>query len=150
MGVTSLEFRLDLPGVSREALWRFHLDPRVLARLTPPGKRVRVVSFPEPMGDGARVVLRVSQFGLPLTWTSRIDEWREPHGFVDVQESGPFRSWRHRHLFEEGRLVDRVDYEVPLERLGGGLVDRLLIRPDVEAMFAHRHAVTRRALLGVD
>ena len=146
--MTSLEFRLDLPGVSREELWRFHLDPRVLVRLTPPGKKVRVVSFPEPMGDGARVVLRVSQFGLPLTWVSRIEDWHEPGGFTDVQESGPFRSWRHRHLFEEGRLVDRVDYEVPLARLGGALVERFLIRRDVEAMFAHRHEVTRRALLG--
>ncbi len=143
-----LEHRLDLPGVTRERLWAFHLDPRALVRLTPPGKRLVVVSFPERMGEGARVVLRVRQMGVPLTWVSRIEEWDEPNGFADVQESGPFRAWRHRHLFEDGRLTDRVEYEVPLARLGGGLVDRLLIRPDLDAMFAHRHAVTREALLG--
>lgn len=144
----SLEYRLDLPGVTREQIWGFHVDPRVLELLTPPGKGLVVVSYPERMGAGARVVLRVRQLGVPLTWVSLIEEWDEPNGFADVQESGPFRSWRHRHRFEDGRLTDLVAYEVPLAAFGGALVDRLLVRRDLDAMFAHRHEVTRQALAG--
>jgi ligand-binding SRPBCC domain-containing protein len=142
-----LEFALDLPGVTQRAIWNFHGDPAVLALLTPPKKRVRVVERSETLGRGARVVLEVRQFGIPLRWISSFTEWEPPVRFVDVQEKGPFESWRHEHLFADGRLVDRITYEVPLAHFGGRLVDVLFVRPDIVRMFAHRHAVTREALL---
>jgi ligand-binding SRPBCC domain-containing protein len=144
--VPVLEFRLELPGVLREELWAFHGDPAVLTLLTPPGKQVEVAPRTGPMGEGAVVVLTVRQFGLPLTWVSRIVDWTPPARFADVQEKGPFARWRHDHIFEDGRLVDRVDYEVPFASAGGRLVDRFLVRPDLVRMFAHRHRVTREAL----
>jgi ligand-binding SRPBCC domain-containing protein len=137
-----LEFPLDLPGVTRGALWEFHRDPEALERLTPPEKKIRVIERPRDMHAGARVVLRVRQFGLWLTWISLIEVWEPETRFVDVQEKGPFASWRHEHLFFEGRLLDRVTYEVPLAMVGGRLADRALVRPDLERMFAHRHRVT--------
>lgn len=143
----TLEFVLDLPGVTRQALWDFHGDPAMLERLTPPEKDLRIAERPEALGRGARVVLEVRQFGFPLRWVSTLEEWEPPVRFVDVQEKGPFASWRHEHVFADGLLVDRVTYEVPLARLGGRLVDRLLVRPDLERMFVHRHRVTREALL---
>jgi ligand-binding SRPBCC domain-containing protein len=145
--VPTLTFTLDLPGVTQRAIWDFHRDPAVLEKLTPPGKNVCVVQRPATMGAGARVVIRVRQFGAWLTWVSLIDVWEPTSRFVDVQEKGPFASWRHEHLMEDGRLVDRIAYEVPFARLGGRLVDVLLVRPDVVRMFAYRHAVTRVALL---
>ena len=141
-----LEFPLDLPGVTRGALWEFHRDPAALERLTPPEKKIRVVERPREMYAGARVVLRVRQFGLWLTWISLIEVWEPETRFVDVQEKGPFASWRHEHLFFEGRLLDRVSYEVPLAMVGGRLAERALVRPDLERMFKHRHAVTAAAL----
>ena len=144
-----LEFSLELPGVSRSALWGFHRDPSALARLTPPEKEIRIVERPKEMYAGARVVLEVRQFGLWLTWISVIETWEPEERFVDVQERGPFASWRHEHLFYEGRLLDRVAYEVPLSALGGALADRALVRPDLERMFAHRHRVTKAAFAGI-
>ena len=143
----TLEFTLDLPGVTQRAIWDFHGDPRVLERLTPPGKEVRVVERPASMGAWVHVVIRVKQFGVWLRWVSLIEAWEPESRFVDVQEKGPFASWRHEHLIGEGRLLDRVSYEVPFAALGGRLVDKTLVRPDLVRMFAHRHAVTREALL---
>jgi ligand-binding SRPBCC domain-containing protein len=143
----TLEFALDLPGVTQRTLWDFHGDPSVLPLLTPPEKDLRMIERPETLGRGARVVLDVLQFGVRLRWISVFAEWEPPARFVDVQEKGPFASWRHEHLFTDGRLVDRVRYEVPLAIFGGRLVDAALVRPDLERMFAHRHAVTRKALL---
>lgn len=143
-----LELRLELPGVPREALAELHADPRALEWLSPPGKRVRVVERPERIADGAVVVLEVAPFGVPIRWVSRIEEWRPPFGFVDVQVKGPFARWRHEHVFEEGALVDRVDYEVPLARAGGRLVDLAFVRPDLRRMFRFRHEATAARLLG--
>jgi ligand-binding SRPBCC domain-containing protein len=146
--VPSLELRLDLPGVPREAIAAFHADPRVLEWLSPPGKRVRVVDRPETISEGAVIVIEVAPFGIPFRWVSRIEEWQPPFGFVDVQVKGPFSRWRHEHVFEEGALVDRVDYEVPLAFLGGRLVDLALVRPDLRRMFRFRHGATAQRLLG--
>jgi uncharacterized protein len=143
-----LEIALELPGVGQSTIWEFHRDPRALLALTPPNKKIGVVSRPPEMGQGARVVLRVQQFGVSVEWISLIETWEPPARFVDVQEKGPFRRWRHEHLFYDGRLVDRVEYEVPLAMAGGRVVDRLLVRPDLERMFAYRHRVTARELLG--
>jgi ligand-binding SRPBCC domain-containing protein len=145
--VPALTFTLDLPGVTQRAIWDFHGDPAVLERLTPPEKDLRVIERPARLGRGARIVLSVKQSGIRLRWISSFAEWEPPVRFVDVQEQGPFASWRHEHLFTDGRLVDRVTYEVPFARFGGRLVDLLLVRPDVGRMFAYRHAVTREALL---
>ncbi len=146
--VPRLVFALDLPGVSRHALWDFHRDPKMLERLTPPDKKVAVKERPGRMGADSRVVLRVRQFGVAIDWVSRIEVWEPEARFVDVQVSGPFASWRHEHRFEEGRLVDTIEYEVPFARLGGRFVDLALIRPDLKRVFAFRHQVTRQALHG--
>ncbi len=141
-----LEFPLDLPGATRSEIWNFHRDPSALEKLTPEEKKIRIVERPAEMHEGARVVLEVRQFGLWLTWISRIEVWEPETRFIDVQEKGPFASWRHEHLFFEGRLLDRVTYEVPLAFAGGRLADLSIVRPDLLRMFAHRHRVTRAAL----
>jgi hypothetical protein len=146
--VPVLEFRLELPGVPREAIAAFHADPRVLEWLSPPEKKVRVVERPSAIGEGARIVIEVAPLGFPVRWVSRIEAWELPYRFVDVQEKGPFRRWRHEHLFEEGALVDRVDYEVPLALAGGRLVDLAVVRPDLRRMFRFRHQATAQRLLG--
>ena len=51
---------------------------------------------------------------------------------------GPYRYWRHEHLFEpcvEGtRVIDEVRYSVPC----GALVHRIVIQRDIERIFAFR------------
>jgi ligand-binding SRPBCC domain-containing protein len=52
-----------------------------------------------------------------LHWRSRIEIWDPPRRFVDVHIRGPYRLWRHEHLFdpwEQGTLcLDRVLYAAP-------------------------------------
>ena len=63
---------------------------------------------------------------------------------MDEQRRGPYRFRVHEHRFEEraGRTLasDRVRYAAP----GGWLVDRLLVRPDLERVFEYRRTVLRR------
>jgi ligand-binding SRPBCC domain-containing protein len=120
-------------------VFRFFSDPANLGEITPPWLDFRVVGCSTPViGEGTLIDYKLRLRGLPLRWRSRIDSWNPPHGFIDEQLTGPYRSWIHEHLFEDlggSTLVrDRVRYSV----LGGALVNRLLVRPDVERIFDYR------------
>src|SRR5688572_5512030 len=91
-----------------DALFRWHDGPTAFERLTPPWEHVEIVERPEPLlRDGARLVLRMRVApGMTLPWVARHEDVRPGEQFVDVQEQGPFRSWRHVHRFE-ARGADR-------------------------------------------
>ena len=54
--------------------------------------------------------------------TSVITEWERPRRFVDEQNAGPFKSFRHEHLFtpvQNGtRMIDRVEFVAPFGPIG--------------------------------
>jgi ligand-binding SRPBCC domain-containing protein len=144
-----LEVEVWLPR-SPEEIFPFYADARNLERLTPPWLRFRIVTpAPIAMGVGTVIDYRLRLRGLPIAWRSEITAWEPPHLFVDVQRRGPFRHWAHEHLLEERdggtALRDRVTYEPR----GGAIVDRLLVRRDLERIFAYRRGAILE-LLGPD
>lgn len=129
-----------LPG-DVEHVFRFFADPYNLEAITPPWLRFRVLaSSTAAVEEGTIIDYRLRLRGVPIRWRSAIRSWRPPHAFVDEQLRGPYRKWVHTHRFEpcaEGtRMTDEVRYAVP----GGRLVDRFLVRPDLERIFDHRRA----------
>ena len=127
---------LPLP---REEVFQFYADAFNLERITPPFLRFQVLT-PPPITMQADVTIdyKLRLRGLPLRWRSRISRWQPPELFVDEQVRGPYRLWRHRHVFEEvggGTLArDSVEYAV----LGGALVNKFLVGPDLKRIFAYR------------
>ena len=72
-----------------------------------------------------------------------------PNRFVDEQRTGPYRIWHHEHFFaalpDGGTEVhDLVTYAPPLGPLGI-LLNRFLIRPQLEKIFNYREAPLVRA-----
>ena len=65
---------------------------------------------------------------------------------MDIAVRSPFKRWRHEHRFDPrdggSTLTDTVEYELPFGPFGA-IADRLFVRRDLEAMFAHRHRVTQ-------
>ncbi len=117
----------------------FFAEPRNLGRITPPWLRFEILTPGEiEMAVGTLIDYRIRWRGLPMRWRSEIAAWQPPHLFVDRQVRGPYRLWHHEHRFAEhdgGTLVcDHVRYAV----WGGALADRLLVRRDVNAIFAYR------------
>lgn len=82
------------------------------------------------IGLGEHVTWRATHFGIPFTMTSVVTELDRPARFVDEQQRGPFRSFRHEHLFEarEGRtvMVDRIEFQAPLFAVGR-IVERIVL-----------------------
>ena len=131
-------------------VFEFFALARNLERITPRWLRFQVLTpEPVPMYAGALIDYRLRVHGLPLRWTSRIEEWVPGRSFVDRQLRGPYKLWHHRHSFKatgSGTLVrDQVDYALPLGPLGGA-AHALLVRSDLEQIFDFRQSAVRQAL----
>ena len=126
----------------RDEVFRFFANAANLEALTPPSLHFHIVTPDVAMRPGALIDYRLRLHGIPFTWRSEISLWEPPHRFVDEQRRGPYRRWVHTHTFEEergGTLVgDRVEFEVPFERIFGWFVMR-----ELRKIFAFR----REALL---
>jgi ligand-binding SRPBCC domain-containing protein len=123
----------------RGAVFSFFADARNLEAITPPWLNFAIVT-PEPiaMHTGSRIDFQLCVHGFPVRWTTEISAWEPPFRFVDKQLRGPYRQWIHTHTFEEkdgGTLCrDHVEYAMT----GGRLINWLLVRRDVEKIFAYR------------
>jgi uncharacterized protein (TIGR01777 family) len=143
----------ELP-CSAAALFRYHAAPGAFARLTPPFDDDVVVEPLRALENGARAVIDVGLLGpLRSRWVAVHDDVVEGKGFVDTMVEGPFKSWRHEHIFEalpdqpdlpgvDGgprcRLIDRITWQGPAFGLGDFVVEDKLAR-----MCRFRHATTR-------
>src|SRR5262245_13528454 len=89
--------RSSLP-VSDETAFAWHTRTGALERLVPPWQRVEVVQA-EPLAEGSRTVLRLGVGPFHRRWVAEHHGVAPPHGFRDVQVSGPFHRWEHAHRF---------------------------------------------------
>jgi len=122
----------------------FHRDSRALRRLTPPPIWVQFHEV-EPLGEGSLADFTMWLGPLPVRWTA-VHTQVTPHGFMDTQKRGPFRTWQHRHSFRElgdGRaeVVDEIEAEP------GNLLSRFMWLT-LPLLFAYRAWRTRRACQG--
>lgn len=137
--------RTHIPAPARE-VFDWHARPGALERLTPPGSALEVVERSGGIESGARVVLRMPVGPLSLRWVAEHTDYVEGELFRDVQVEGPFARWVHTHRFIDAGdgasvLEDHVEYALRFGRLGA-LLDRPVIRPMLERMFAYRHWIT--------
>ena len=141
----TLRRRIELPVSAAEA-FAWHERPGALERLTPPFASMTVEQPPDGLAVGTKVILRTGIGPIRPRWVAEHVVYDPPHEFRDVQRSGPFAQWDHRHRFEDlggGRsaLTDEVTYRLPLERLVPAAARRILDRR-VERMFAYRQQRT--------
>ncbi len=125
-----------------ERLSAWHFRSGALARMIPPWVRARVVRT-SGVVEGGRTDLEMRVGPKRVAWTALHREVVPGASFVDVQERGPFRSWRHVHRFlpeggRRSRIEDHVEYELP-----GGSAGRLVLGPwvrsSIRRAFEFRH-----------
>lgn len=166
-----LQFEAWVP-VPLPRVFAFFANPENLPRLMPRAADTRVetwelvlpaqslpdttLSISQSAGKGSVIHTSfrpVSFLPWRRKWTAAITEFEWNKYFVDVQQQGPFKRWRHRHEFiavhrkaEDGTLVrDVIEYEVGFGVLGS-LINSLVIERELRGMFAHRHEALCRIL----
>lgn len=146
----------------RDEVFAWHERPGAFVRLSPPGHLALVSGPTDGTRVGSQLTLRVTHpllaaFGpsvrrrgtagpLGLTWQARHTELVPGVRFVDEQVRGPFRQWRHEHLFADGPggstvITDRVTWQLPARAPFG--LDETLVDRELSAMFAYRERQLR-------
>ncbi len=120
----------------------FFCRPANLPRVSPPELHMTVEQAPEQLTLGSRLVVKGRRWGLSQRVVSQVVEFEANVRFVDVQVEGPFRKFRHAHLFEalpDGgtRATDRIDYEKPGGALGL-IATQAFIEKDLRWIFDYR------------
>lgn len=92
---------------------------------------------------GDHVTWRAVHFGVPFRMTSTISEYDRPRRFVDHQLRGPFRRFRHEHLFAatgDGAtlMTDVLDFRAPFGLLGR-LAEWLVLDRYLEKLIRQRN-----------
>jgi ligand-binding SRPBCC domain-containing protein len=148
-------------------VFAFLADPQNLPPLMPAWQKARVeearIVAPPPVpasafktaqlrgpSAGAGSVITISFRPFPfspirLPWEAVISEFVWNDHFCDVQERGPFASWKHCHWIKEERrdgvagslVTDDVSYEMKMGS-AGELAHSVFLSKQVRSVFAYR------------
>lgn len=132
----------------KEALIRFHSDPRALRILKPPGMVVRFHRV-EPVSEDSIADFTMWLGPLPIRWEATHFDV-ESNAFSDTQSRGPFAHWEHRHSFvaideNTTQVSDEINAE-PGKHLFWGFISRLMW-VGAPGLFAYRTWKTKRSFL---
>lgn len=146
--MTTVRYESELP-TSASRLFEFHVDAQNLPVITPPFPPFSLLTLPKRTEAGDRQHFRIGWERFGSTWDAEVVRLVEGRLVEDVQVSGPFRSWRHRHEFVElgsssVLLRDTVRFRL-IPTPAGEFAEYFLVRPLVVALFRYRHRKTRRA-----
>ena len=142
--------RTQLVGRRLPEVFAFFSDASNLDALTPPFLHFRILTpMPIELRAGAQLDYRLSLFGVPVRWRTRITDWQPQERFVDEQEFGPYELWRHPHEFEarggSTLMRDVVDYSEPLGPIGT-VAHVLFVRRSLDRIFDFRRDAILRLL----
>jgi ligand-binding SRPBCC domain-containing protein len=134
--------RTQVVPLPRAEVFSFFADPRNLEAITPAFLHFSILPpVPWSLDVDSRIDYRLSLFGVPFRWRTRIAAWVPGIRFVDVQERGPYALWHHTHTFADDgggtRVSDRVEYRLPLGPLGE-VAHPVLVRRTLARIFDHR------------
>jgi ligand-binding SRPBCC domain-containing protein len=94
-----------------------------------------------------RIEYTIKWFFVKIRWVTLITDYEAPALFADVQLKGPYKAWRHTHIFvdlgNETLMRDRVQYELPFGILGT-ITHRLIVARQLKRIFDYRARKIRK------
>lgn len=136
-------------GTSIANVWDFYTQIKHLEVITPPSIGLKIIHCPTSyIIDGLLVTLSGKMILFNRKWTSKITI-SGVHQYVDEMINGPFKKWRHTHIFEEVKsdltiVSDKVEFELP--NYFGGRVMEGLVKRNLQKIFDYRRSQTIQRL----
>lgn len=126
---------------SAESMFDLSLDIGAhVASMADSGERAVAGVTSGRIGLGESVTWHARHLGVWFTMTSRILELERPRLFVDAQTRGPFRTFRHEHVFEDVvggcRMTDTITLASPVL---GAVVEPLVLVPYLRRLIRRRN-----------
>jgi ligand-binding SRPBCC domain-containing protein len=122
-------------------LFAFFSKPKNLLHLAPPDLNLELISGPEIMHVGARLVWKGRRWGISQQIIQEVAIFEQEKRIELDQKQGPFARWRHAHHFTADNIstviVEKIDFEPPGGMLGF-LVTANTIRKDLDKLTAYR------------
>ncbi|UOD35237.1 TIGR01777 family protein [Deferribacteraceae bacterium V6Fe1] len=130
-------------NVSVDRLFSWHERDGVIKRLTPCWEKVVLLSQTGKISENPQVFFKVKAGPFWIDYVARHVEYEKNKIFVDIQEKGPFRSYKHSHIFKKSgdissQLKDNVEFEMPLHFL-----TKYFVVNKFRRIFDYRHTITR-------
>ncbi len=129
--------------ISKKEAWDFLSNPRNLQEIMPADMGFKILSGADrKMFTGQILQYKVTPLPLFSTkWVTEITHVEELSYFVDIQLSGPYKMWHHKHFIKEieggVEVEDLVHYVVPFGWLGQ-LLHPIIIQPKLNQIFEAR------------
>lgn len=128
-------------------VFAFLQRPANRIRLLPPDWGLQLVSGPECLTLGSRLVLRSRRKGISQTSELEVTAFEQDRLLRQEQRRGPFRRWQQTFTFDptqEGgtKLEEQIDWEGP-----GGVLGLLLTAAAIEKELCELHAHRQPLLL---
>ena len=110
---------------SIDKVWKFYTDIKHLEIVTPPNLNLKVIETSDKqIVKGLRMTISGRLFLYNSKWNSIISLVDiSKHMYIDEMVKGPFKKWKHVHLFSEvGKnqtvITDKIEFELPFFFLG--------------------------------
>ncbi len=128
-----------------DTVWDFFSSPENLDILTPENMGFEIKT-PKPlpkMYKGQIIEYTVRPvLNLPIFWRTEITEVEDNKSFIDEQRKGPYKLWRHQHIFEETsrgiKMIDDLEYALPMGPVGS-LVHKIYVKNRLKEIFDYRY-----------
>ena len=136
-------------GTSIANVWDFYTQIKHLEIITPPSIGLKIIHCPTSyIMVGLLVTLSGKMILFNRKWTSKITI-SGVHQYVDEMINGPFKKWRHTHIFEVVKsdltlVSDKVEFELP--NYFGGIVMEGLVKRNLQKIFDYRRSQTIQRL----
>ena len=143
MALHNLTYVQKIPVTLDEA-WTFFSSPGNFVRITPPEMMVTITSGKEEQSIYPGMVITYTLYPfmmIPVRWETEIVSVNKPFFFEDMQNSGPYEYWHHKHTFKEIQggveMTDSLQYSLPMS-LFGEIVNTLIVSMRLAEVFNYR------------
>ena len=130
-----------------DEIFPFFENPENLDIITPSELSFKIIT-PKPllMKEGAEFKYTIKLGLLKFPWKTVITKYEPNKVFIDEQKFGPYKKWKHTHLFEDvngkTKMTDLIEYDLffyPIK----SLINRLYVKNNIIKIFAFREKYLR-------